>query len=280
VSRLKQKAVKMHEDFKEATKTLREHRLGAKKGRMLLKRHYVALIEDAGGVEDPGTCRTHHTHAHTPHTPHTHAHMHTHPLIHAYAFPSPLPAKKKLVELKTLFWSRPDVYNKYMDHELPSSDDEDGDDEDVTAADVTAADVTAADNEDVTAAEDEDGETTDEHQWVPSDESDDGNDDSNGSNDDDSNGSNGSNDDDDGNSDDDDEVSQADSDCYYRYAVNDGIDAYWGGGPLTVPCWMDAVIVALDPESDLYEVRWTFNGEKVSWVGRGWGEGNHKCVHP
>lgn len=47
----------MHEDFKQATKTLREHRMGAKKGRILLKRHYVALIQDAGGVEDPGTYR-------------------------------------------------------------------------------------------------------------------------------------------------------------------------------------------------------------------------------
>ena len=30
--------------------------MGAKKGRSLLKRHYVALIEDAGGVKDPGAC--------------------------------------------------------------------------------------------------------------------------------------------------------------------------------------------------------------------------------
>lgn len=81
MSRLKKKAVKMHEDFKEATKTLREHRLGAKKGRMLLKRHYVALIEDAGGVDDPGTCHTHHTHTHRKHT-HTH-----NPLVHAYPLP-------------------------------------------------------------------------------------------------------------------------------------------------------------------------------------------------
>ena len=181
------------------------------------------------------------------HTTHTHTeNTHIHTTLLYMHIPSPLPAKKKLVELKTLFWSRPDVYNKYMDHELPSSDDEDD-----------------------TAAEDEDGETTDEHEWVPSDENDGGDDgdgDSNGSNDDDSNrdneDSNGDKDDDD------DEVSEANSDCYYRYAVNDEIDAYWGGGPMTVPCWMDAVIVALKPESDLYEVRWTFNAEKVSWVSR------------
>ena len=52
--RLKKKAVKQHEDFKAAVKILSQHRMGAKNGRHLLKRHYVALIEDAGGVKGPG----------------------------------------------------------------------------------------------------------------------------------------------------------------------------------------------------------------------------------
>ena len=52
-TRLKKKAVLLHEHFKEATRILREHRMGAKNVRRLLKRHYVALIEDAGGVKDP-----------------------------------------------------------------------------------------------------------------------------------------------------------------------------------------------------------------------------------
>ena len=52
--RLKQKAVKQHQDFKEAVEVLRKHKMDAKRGRLLLKRHYVALIEDAGGVSDPG----------------------------------------------------------------------------------------------------------------------------------------------------------------------------------------------------------------------------------
>ena len=52
--RLKQKAVKQHQDFKEAVEVMRKHKMNAKRGRLLLKRHYVALIEDAGGVSDPG----------------------------------------------------------------------------------------------------------------------------------------------------------------------------------------------------------------------------------
>ena len=66
MSWLKQKAVKMHENFNQVAKTLRKHRIGVKKGRILLKRLYVVLIEDAaGGVEDPGTCLTPHTRART-----------------------------------------------------------------------------------------------------------------------------------------------------------------------------------------------------------------------
>ena len=48
------KAVKQHQHFKEAVEVLRKHKMQAKKGRLLLKRHYVALIDDAGGVTDPG----------------------------------------------------------------------------------------------------------------------------------------------------------------------------------------------------------------------------------
>ena len=45
----------MHEDFKNATKILRKNKMGAKEGRLLLKVHYVALINEEGGVENPGT---------------------------------------------------------------------------------------------------------------------------------------------------------------------------------------------------------------------------------
>ena len=53
-SRIKKKAVKQHEDFKAAVTILRQHRMEAKKGRRLLKLHYVALIEDADGIKDAG----------------------------------------------------------------------------------------------------------------------------------------------------------------------------------------------------------------------------------
>ena len=72
--RLKKKAVQQHEHFKEAMKILREHRMGAKQGRLLLKRHYVALIADAGGVEEPGTCPLNIFYTYT-HQPPTHKHI-------------------------------------------------------------------------------------------------------------------------------------------------------------------------------------------------------------
>ena len=39
------KAVKAHENFKFVTRILRANGMDAKKGRLLLKRHYVALLE-------------------------------------------------------------------------------------------------------------------------------------------------------------------------------------------------------------------------------------------
>lgn len=68
-SRLKEKAVKQHQDFNEAVTLLRQHRMAAKTGRILIKRHYAALVADALGVENPGTswytCVHTHTHTHT-----------------------------------------------------------------------------------------------------------------------------------------------------------------------------------------------------------------------
>ena len=100
-SRLKEKAVKQHEHFKEAAKVLRERRMGAKQGRHLLKRHYVALLEDAGGIEDV--------------------------------------AKKKVSVLKRLFWGNPELVSKYIDHgdlsENSEDDDDVGDDEDYCDSD-------------------------------------------------------------------------------------------------------------------------------------------------
>ena len=140
--RLKQKAVKQHQDFKEAVEVLRKHKMNAKRGRLLLKRHYVALIEDAGGVSDPGRMHllwiacpyTHlppyihivhsvHSHAHITHTPQTY--IHTPPL-----------EKQKVTTLKNLFWSRPDVYTKYTANPDASSAESssDDDDDDVVSA--------------------------------------------------------------------------------------------------------------------------------------------------
>ena len=53
--------------------------MGAKKGRLLLKRHYVALLEDAGGVENTGKCIACYTHTVNTHTAlftHTRTHYH------------------------------------------------------------------------------------------------------------------------------------------------------------------------------------------------------------
>ena len=166
--------------------------------------------------------------------------------------PSTLLAKKKLSELKAMFWSRPDVYEKYMNHEeLPSSEDEN-----------------AADEHEAKDAEDEDADA-----WAPSDEGED-----DGGDDDNHGGNTGSDDD---NSSSEEEVSEADSDVYFRFAVNDKIEAYWGGGPLTVACWMDAVVVAIDPDAfvDAYKITWDFNSETVSWVGGDGGNHGHTRLH-
>lgn len=93
-TKLKEKAVKQHEVFKEAVKLLRRHGMGAKKGRVLLKRHYVALIEDVGGVEDPGT---YYVHYHSDNTPYPIHLLHTHlPAPHSHPPPPPLTTTRKI----------------------------------------------------------------------------------------------------------------------------------------------------------------------------------------
>lgn len=77
--RLKKKAVEQHEQYKEAVKILKRYRTEAKKGRRLLKRHYVALIENAGDVKDAGTYRPTHPLPPSPRAAHTHTsspHLH------------------------------------------------------------------------------------------------------------------------------------------------------------------------------------------------------------
>ena len=91
-SRLKKKAVEQHKHFNQAMKTLRKYRMRAKEGRQLLKCHYVALLEDAGRVKD--------------------AH------------------KKKKDVLKNIFWSDPDLFAKYMDHDDLSEDSDGSEDDD------------------------------------------------------------------------------------------------------------------------------------------------------
>ena len=129
-----------------------------------------------------------------------------------------------------MFWSRPDVYLRCMDHEpLSNDDDSDGEVEDAEAADEQPS------------------------------EEENGNNDVNDSNADSRADSNYDDDDDTS----EDECSQAHSDVYYRFEVGDDIDAFWGGGRSTVPSWMDAIVVAIDSENDLYNVVWDFNSDKV-----------------
>ena len=91
--------------------------MGAKNGRRLLKRHYVALIEDAGGVQGPGR-----------------SFIHTLTLPPSHTPPPPTTEKIKVSTLKNMFWSQPDVYSKYMYHSpLTSSGESSGDDDEVTA---------------------------------------------------------------------------------------------------------------------------------------------------
>ena len=128
-SRIKKKAVKQHENFKAAVNILRQHRMEAKKGRRLLKIHYVALIEDADGIKDAGMYLS---------SIHYHHHRTTTPPYHHHNQPTNRPhppEKKKVSTLKNMFWSRPEVYGKYMNHAditSESSDDEEDADEKVS----------------------------------------------------------------------------------------------------------------------------------------------------
>ena len=188
-TKLKRKAVKQYQDFKEATSILREHRMNAKQGRHLLKRHYVALFEDVGGVQHP--------------------------------------EKEKKAALKTLFWSQPDIFRKYMDHGPPSSESSDDDGED--GNDGNDGDNGADGNDGDDGDNDNDNDDSDE--WQPSNEEDD-------------------------------EPSEAWSDQYYRYAVDDEVDAYWGGDKTTAAGWEFAVIAGIIDDGE-YSVIFEFNGEQV-----------------
>ena len=89
------KAVKAHEDFKFAVKILRTKGMDAKKGRLLLKRHYVALLAQEGDKDA---------------------------------------AKRKVPELKRLFWSNEDVVHKYVTADHGEDDDDETSDEEVAGA--------------------------------------------------------------------------------------------------------------------------------------------------
>ena len=137
--RLKKKAVEQHEQYKEAVTILKRYRTEAKKGRRLLKRHYVALIENAADVKDAGTYRPAH-----PLPPLTACRTYT------YSLPTPTPAKKKLPALKHMFWSCPEMYEQYINQALSSDEDEDH-----------------GDNGDATDDHDHD-QSVSENEWVPS----------------------------------------------------------------------------------------------------------------
>lgn len=214
-TKIKQKAVKEYEDFKEATKILQNQRMNAKNGHHLLKRHYVALLKDVGGFESVD--------------------------------------KKKKVELKTLFWAEPDIFHKYMDHGPPSSESSDD-----------------RDDEDVDGDDDDDSGDGDDDVDDHNNGGDDG-----GGDDDADNGNDGDNDDDNDSQDsnewipsDDEESSEALSDRYYRYQVDDEVDAYWGGDETTTAGWEFGVIAGIDAGTDCnddeYSIIFDFNGEQVS----------------
>ena len=82
------KAVKMHEDFKFAVKILRTKGMDAKKGRLLLKRHYVALFEQEGDKDA---------------------------------------VKRKVSDLKQMFWSNEAIVTKYITAGHGEDDDDDKD---------------------------------------------------------------------------------------------------------------------------------------------------------
>ena len=87
------KAVEMHEDFKFAVKILRTKGMDAKKGRLLLKRHYVALLQQEGDKDA---------------------------------------VKRKVSDLKQMFWSNEAVVTKYITarHGEDEGDDEENIDSD------------------------------------------------------------------------------------------------------------------------------------------------------
>lgn len=89
------KAVKAHEDFKFAVKILRTKGMDAKKGRLLLKRHYIALLQQEGD-KDAG--------------------------------------KRKLPELKRMFWTNEDVVHKYITADHGEDGDDETSDEEVAGA--------------------------------------------------------------------------------------------------------------------------------------------------
>ena len=93
------KAVKLHEDFKLAIKILRTKGMDAKKGRLLLKRHYVALLEQEGDKDA---------------------------------------VKCKVSDLKQMFWSNEALVTKYITAHHGEDDDDDEenyDDDDDTMMD-------------------------------------------------------------------------------------------------------------------------------------------------
>lgn len=70
---------------------------------------------------------------------------------------------------------------------------------------------------------------------------------------------------------DDEEASEAMSDKYYRYEVNDKVDAYWCGDETTIAGWEHAMIIAIDADiddtDDKYSVIFDFSGDQVRSLG-------------
>ena len=100
------KAVKLHEDFKLAIKILRTKGMDAKKGRLLLKRHYVALLEQEGDKDA---------------------------------------VKRKVSDLKQMFWSNEALVTKYIT--AHHGEDNDDDEENYDADDFNMMDSDSEDDE-------------------------------------------------------------------------------------------------------------------------------------
>lgn len=196
------KAVLQHEDYKLASKILRTNGMDAKKGRLLLKKHYVALLEEEG-LKDA--------------------------------------SKLKVATLKSMFWSKEDVVQKYVNADPGENDDSIDDDDNCDAPVSPPESATAAAplppasesaptsaGVSVTDTNDEDSDDEDSDEWRLS------------------------------------EVEFAAEEV--QFEVGDEVEAYYYGDETTSAGWQSAVVIETDEMMDQYTVVLDYNGEEVSSI--------------